>query len=224
MACDFVLVHGTTQTPAGWSRLVAELTVRGHHGVAVDLLADGPDHDVAGFAKVARQQCRTTRPVVVAHSGSGVLLPAIGAALGAAQLVWLAAYIPAFGTGRSLRDEVAADADALFHPEWPGVDPTADLAAADRFLFHDCPPEVRYWAHGTLRLFNPDVLPTHPAGKRPDIPSTVIVPAADRTLRSSWMRAAAHERLGVEFHEVPGGHCPHVSHPEAVAAVLRVLV
>ncbi|QRP44218.1 alpha/beta fold hydrolase [Amycolatopsis sp. FDAARGOS 1241] len=223
MTRDFVLVHGTTQTPAGFDRLMAELTVCGHRGVAVDLLADGPDHDVAGFAKVVRRQTGAARPVVVAHSGSGVLLPAIGAALGAAHLVWLAAYIPAFGTGRSLRDEAAADVEALFHPEWPGVDPTADLAAADHFLFHDCAPEVRSWAHGTLRLFHPAVLPAHAAGERPDIPSTVIVPAADRTMRSSWMCAAAQERLGVEAHEVPGGHCPHVSHPEAVAAVLRRL-
>lgn len=223
MARDFVLVHGTTQSPAGWARLVAELMVRGHRSVAVDLLAEGPDHDVAGFAEVARRQVGAAHPVVVAHSGSGVLLPAIGAAVGAAHLVWLAAYIPAFGTRRSLRDEVAAGADTLFHPEWPGVNPATDPAAADRFLFHDCAPEVKGWAHGTLRLFSPPVLAAHPAGERPAIPSTAIVPAADRTLRSSWMCAAAQERLGVEAHEVPGGHCPHVSHPEAVAAVLRTL-
>ncbi|MEU4674149.1 alpha/beta fold hydrolase [Amycolatopsis sp. NPDC023774] len=134
------------------------------------------------------------------------------------------AYVPAFGTGGSLRDEVTADVAELFHTEWQGVDPTADLAAADHFLFHDCPPGVRSWAHGTLRLFHPAVLPTQPAGSRPAIPSTVIVPAEDRTLRSSWMRAAARLRLGVEAHDVPGGHCPHVSQPAAVAEILGELV
>jgi pimeloyl-ACP methyl ester carboxylesterase len=34
------------------------------------------------------------------------------------------------------------------------------------------------------------------------------------------MRRAAKERLGVDAVEVPGGHCPHVSRPEQVAALL----
>jgi hypothetical protein len=34
------------------------------------------------------------------------------------------------------------------------------------------------------------------------------------------MRRAARERLGVEAVDVPGGHCPHVSRPEDVAALV----
>jgi pimeloyl-ACP methyl ester carboxylesterase len=34
------------------------------------------------------------------------------------------------------------------------------------------------------------------------------------------MRAAARERLGSDPVEIDGGHCPHVSRPEAVAAIL----
>ncbi|MEU4674150.1 hypothetical protein AB0F91_40865 [Amycolatopsis sp. NPDC023774] len=80
-------MHGTTQAPRGWGRLVTELTAAGHGVVAVDLLAEGPTHDVAGFAHVARRQVRASSPVVGAHSGSGVLLSAIGSAPSAAHLV-----------------------------------------------------------------------------------------------------------------------------------------
>jgi pimeloyl-ACP methyl ester carboxylesterase len=42
----------------------------------------------------------------------------------------------------------------------------------------------------------------------------------DRTLRPDWMRSAARGRLGVEPVVIGGGHCPHVSRPEAVAEIL----
>ena len=51
-------------------------------------------------------------------------------------------------------------------------------------------------------------------------PATVVVPADDRTLTPDWMRRAARDRLKTDPIEVPGGHCPHVSRPEQVAALL----
>ncbi|GLY42679.1 alpha/beta hydrolase [Amycolatopsis sp. NBRC 101858] len=213
---DFVLLHGTTQTPRGWDLLARELT--GHRVVAVDLLAGTDTSSVPALAASVRRGLPDVRePVVVAHSGSGVLLPAVAAALGASRLVWVGAYIPDFAGGRSLAEE---DIEATFHPEWVGVDPTRDPALADRFLFHDCAPDVREWAHGTLRLFHPPALPAHPAGPAPEIPSTVVVPTADRTLRADWMARAARERLGVEPVLIDAGHCPHVSRPAELAALL----
>jgi hypothetical protein len=55
----------------------------------------------------------------------------------------------------------------------------------------------------------------------PDLPpSTYVLPVDDRTLTPDWMRRAARERLKADPVEVPGGHCPHVSRPEHVAALL----
>jgi pimeloyl-ACP methyl ester carboxylesterase len=51
-------------------------------------------------------------------------------------------------------------------------------------------------------------------------PSTYVLPTGDRTLTPAWMRRAATERLRTDPVEVPGGHCPHVSRPEQVAALL----
>ncbi|RSN18161.1 alpha/beta hydrolase [Streptomyces sp. WAC 05977] len=212
---DFVLVHGTTQSPASWDRVVKLLTAAGHRAIAVDLLTP-VELPVEGYAQHVREQYGGGRPVVVAHSGSGVLLPAVAEALDARALVWVAAYIPDFDGGRSLRDE----ARDVLQPDWIGVDPAADPAKASEFLFHDCDPETERRALDSVRLFNPAVLAGHPAGAAPEIPSTVIVPTRDRTLKPEWMRRAARERLGVTAIEIDAGHCPHISRPAELAAIL----
>jgi pimeloyl-ACP methyl ester carboxylesterase len=47
-----------------------------------------------------------------------------------------------------------------------------------------------------------------------------IVCADDRTIRPDWSRRKARETLGAEPLELPGGHCPHVSRPAALAELL----
>lgn len=53
---DFVLVHGTTQSPAGWDRLASELRRRGHAVIATGLPADKPEWGVADYARHAAAQ------------------------------------------------------------------------------------------------------------------------------------------------------------------------
>ncbi|MBV8348165.1 MAG: hypothetical protein JOZ49_11715 [Mycolicibacterium sp.] len=158
---------------------------------------------------------------MVAHSGSGTLLPAIAGALNAVAIVWLAAYIPDFVNGRSLNEEIQTDPTGLFHREWIGVDPTSDPAAARHFLFHDCNPDLQDWAMRTLRAFVPAAGYQHkPSSDPPEAASTVIAPTRDRTLRADWIARAAAERLGVEPLLIDAGHCPHVSRAESLADVL----
>ena len=59
-----------------------------------------------------------------------------------------------------------------------------------------------------------------PLNEWPDVPSSYVVCADDRTVRPEWFRRDARERLGVEPIELPGGHCPHISRPAALADVL----
>jgi alpha-beta hydrolase superfamily lysophospholipase len=101
---EFVLVHGTTQSPAGWDRLADELRGRGHGVTAVDLPSDQPEWAPADYARHAAAQVGKAgdRPVVVAHSGAGALLPAIAEATDAATAVWLAAYVPDLAGGTSM--------------------------------------------------------------------------------------------------------------------------
>ncbi len=224
---DYVLGHGTTQSPAGWQRLSEDLSRRGHRVQMLDLPADQPGLLAADYARIAVDQVAGAldRPVVVAHSGAGALLPALARELRASHLVWLAAYIPS-PAGRSFRGEIQAAADEMFSSEWRSA---AQLAATDPvvaayFLFHDCDLATLRWGLSTLRLFNPTaVYQEAPSPVETGVPSTFVLPLDDRTLRPEWMRTAARERLGVEPVEIDGGHCPHVSQSGVIAAILDEL-
>jgi len=93
--------------------------------------------------------------------------------------------VPDLADGNSMLDDIQTQRDAMFHPDWRGVDPGSDPQLALRFLFHDCDPQTRQWALGTLRLFNPGpaVYQHSPAALPDGISRAAIVPAADRTLR-----------------------------------------
>ena len=218
---DFLLVHGSTQGPRGYDRLAAALQARGHRTVAADLPVDRPEWTAAQYAEVARgQAAELTEPVLVVHSAAGVVAPAVAAAVGARHVAWLGAVIP--DPGRSVMDELAAD-PGMFGAEWH--DWTGDLAGAPAetayFLFHDCDLATLRWALSTTRLWPVRSLFEAPAAALTDLPpSTVVVPTGDRTLTPDWMCRAARDRLKADPVDVPGGHCPHVSRPEQVAALL----
>jgi hypothetical protein len=193
----------------------------------IDLPADQPEWAPADYARHAAAQASEagSRPVVVAHSGAGVLLPAIAEAADAATAVWLAAYIPDLPGRASMLDDIKTRRDAMFHPDWLGADPVSDPQLALRFLFHDCDPQTQQWALETLRLFNPGpaVYQHSPAALPAGISRAAVVPAADRTLRPEWMRQAARQRLGIEPTPIDTGHCPHVSQPGKLADILTSL-
>ena len=142
-AVEFVLVHGTTQSPAGWDRLAGALGARGHRVTLIGLPTGQPEWTVTDYAREAAAQAGDPagRRVAVGHSGAGVLLPAIAGAAQASAAVWLAAYVPDFTAGQSMAEDIKAHRDAMFHPDWLGVDPTSDPQLALRFLFHDCDPQ-----------------------------------------------------------------------------------
>ena len=222
---DYVLVHGTTQSPAGWQPLAGALTRRGHRVHAVDLPTGQPELLAADYAALAAGQVAgvVDEPVVVAHSGGCLLLPAIAREVGARRLVWLAGYIPGPAGGPGFAGEIQAAGSEMFSPEWRSLTepPTADPVVAAYFLFHDCDLATLRWAVSTLRLLFPAAAYQHPplpAG--PMAPSTYVLPRADRTFRPEWMRTAARERLGCEPVEIDSGHCPHVSQPETIAEIL----
>lgn len=216
---DFVLIHGTTQGPTGWDRLVDRLAANGHRVTAVDLIGNDDDR-VADYVNTVTAQVPPdhTDPIVVAHSGAGVLLPGVAKALRARHQVWLAAFVPDGHT--SIVDELAVGGEDIFNSEWLGTDPMADPVLAAYFLFHDCDLDTLQWALTTLRLFAPAVLYTEPVALTPGIPSTYIVANEDRTLRPDWCRAAATDRLAADVIDLDTGHCPHVSRPTQLAAAL----
>ncbi|KAA9158567.1 alpha/beta hydrolase [Amycolatopsis acidicola] len=215
---DFVLIHGTTQSPAGWGRLVRVLEKRGHRAVTVDLPTNRPELLSEDYARCAVEQTDVDSPVVIGHSGAGLVLPAVGAALKARRLVWLAAAVP---SELPFLSEMRAAAAEVVTPEWRGLEkpPASDPVVAAYFLFHDCDLATLRWALPTVRTWYPRGVYGETVTGEP-LPSTYVLPTGDRTLRPEWMRRVARERLGVEPVEVPGGHCPHVSRPELVADIV----
>jgi pimeloyl-ACP methyl ester carboxylesterase len=227
---DYVLVHGTTQSPVGWQRLGETLTSLGHRVCTVDLTevdsaAGTSDLHAADYARAAASQIDDVldAPVVVAHSASGLMLPAIADALQAGHLVWLAAVVPDLVGGRSFAAEVQAAGSRMFNPEWRSLTepPTADPVVASYFLFHDCDLETLRWGLSTVRLFYPvGAYQESPQPTELSMPSTYVLPTGSRALRPEWMREIARDRLGIDPVEIDAGHCPHVSHPKALAELL----
>lgn len=220
---DVLLVHGTTQAPSGFEGLARALRSRGHRVVLGDLPTAESTWTAGQFAELlAQRHARELQaPVVVAHSASGLLLPSISTALGASQHVWLAAAVPDFAGQRSLLDELRTDPTVMFNPEWLGIDPTADPVLATYFLFHDCNLATLRAALETVRGCDlrgayGEVPPVDPS----TVPSTYLLPTADRALRLEWMRHMARDRLGIEPIELPGGHNLYTANPDAVAATI----
>ena len=216
---DFVLIHSTGQSARGWDRLIKELEALGGRAHAVDLPNDEPDLLARDYASaLADRYGDLDKPVVVAHSGSGPLLPAVASVLDARRQVWLAAWVP--HPSLSFLADAGAHKTEAFNPDWLGRDPTVDDEAAIHFVYHDCDAETQAWALTTRRPFFPEAAYNETIALETAIPSTYILALEDRTIRPAWQRKMALERLGIEPVELPGGHCPNVSRPRQLAEIL----
>lgn len=215
---DVVLIHSTGQGAAGWARVVRALARRSIQAHAVEL-PDDPSLHVADFAQLVRHQVGSvSKAVVLAHSGSGPLLPSTARLLGAAHQVWLAAWVPA--SGASFTEDARTNLREAFDPGWVGKDPIADDQVARDYLYHDCDAATLRWALSTRRSFYPVTAFDEVLSLAPEIPATYIVATEDRTIRPAWQRRLARERLAVEPVELHAGHCPNVSRPEQLADLI----
>jgi len=219
----FCLLHSSGQGPGGW-RLVSEhLEDRGHRVLAPAFRVGETDKGAAWHAEalveeLAQSECRSSEVVCVAHSAAGMFLPLLATIWPPRRMVFLAAVIPR--PGISIIDQFRAD-PSMFQPGWVGKNHMDDDVALE-FIYHDCPRDRLQWALSTRVLFYAKRAMEEPCplAAWPSIPSTYIVCADDRTVSPTWQRKAAREWLGVEPVELPGGHCPNVSRPDALAQIL----
>jgi len=215
----FCLVHGSTQNASGWELLAPELARLGHESMRVSLPTDCPDASATVYADAIAAELHEDDAIVLAHSASGVFLPLVPSRHKIRRMVFLGAMVPKPGV--SVMKQVQSDASIL-HPAWIGKNPVADDELAREFLFHDCTEEVYQWALGTRSLLfaRGAMFKDCPLTEWPDVPSSYIVCAQDRTIRADWQRRIAHEFLRVEPIEIDAGHCPHVSRPTELARIL----
>ena len=216
---DVVLVHGTTQNAAGFAPLVAVLRERGHRAVTVDVPGGAPG-TIAEHAEILAAQLPDDleRPVVLAHSAGGLLLPALARVLDARHQVWIAAAVADFAGRRSLLAEIREDPALVIQPPWMGVDPTGDPGLANHFLLDDTDPATL--AAAMPSMVYTDISPLWsqiPVEDPARLPSTYLLPTRDRTLQVAWMDRAARQRLGVEPVAIEAGHNCYVTHPRATA-------
>lgn len=220
----FCLIHGSTQSPSGWGRLVPELEKRGHEVVCADLPCDEPDASGARYAEVVADSLRAVNDpaIVVAHSVSGIFLPLLPSRCSLSRLVFLAAFVPEIG--KSPMQQLQANPE-MFCSDWIGKDPTKDDAVAVHYLFHDCDPETTAWALTTRRamIARRALTEVCPSSGWTDVPVSYVLCREDRTLRPDYWRERVRSQLVVDPIELAGGHCPHVSRPAELADVLSEL-
>jgi pimeloyl-ACP methyl ester carboxylesterase len=220
----YCLIHGSGQGPQGWDLLRRDLEQRGHQVVTPAFQIDRTDEGAAWHAATIVEALERSGPdpaqtVCVAHSASGMYLPLVAERWRPRRMVFLAALVPR--PGMSIIDEHQAD-PSMFNPAWVGQDPRDEQVALD-FVYHDCPPARLPWALSTRVVFYAKRALQEPCPLKawPPVPSAYIMCSDDRTLTPGWQRRVARERLGVVPFELPGGHSPHVSRPEALADVLE---
>lgn len=217
----FCLVHGSTQSPSGWARLVPELEKLRHRVVCADLPTDEPDASATRYAQAVADLLRgNNQPAIaVAHSVSGIFLPLLPSYGSLSRMVFLAAFVPEIG--KSPMEQLQANPE-MFWTDWIGKDPTKDDAVAMQYLFHDCDPKTAAWALTTRRLMLARRALTEVCvlNRWPDVPVSYILCREDRTLRPDYWRKQARSQLNTEPIELAGGHCPHVSRPGELADLL----
>jgi pimeloyl-ACP methyl ester carboxylesterase len=225
----FVLVHGAWHGGWCWGAITDGLAAAGHGSITVDLPCDDPRAGWATYRDVALATVDGVDDdiIVVGHSLGGCVVPLVAAERDVAKIVLLCSFPPA--PGQSLDDAVAdapgltderaaiwrTSRDALERHVWP------DFKAAVYAMYHDCDPLDARSAFDRLRpqAHAPFAEPW-PLKRWPDVAIESIVCSDDRMGSPIVLALAARERFGIEPVELPGGHSPFLSQPEALTRTL----
>jgi hypothetical protein len=225
----FCLIHSSVQDASCWHDVAGQLEEHGHSTIAPDLGNIDPGSPADTYGRAIADSVFESFPLedeevwLLAHSASGLFLPWAAQYIdrgSLAGLIYLAAYAPSPGT--SLVSTLAQHQE-MFNDGWVGADPMDD-SVAERFLFHDCPPEKleRALASRRLMIATKAMSEVFPAKAMFGGRSEYIVCQQDRTLTPAWMRDAALKRLGASPYEIDSGHCPQNARPsELVRTILR---
>ncbi|MET7698563.1 alpha/beta hydrolase [Streptomyces sp. NPDC005485] len=220
----FVLIPGAGGAAWFWHRVVPELQVRGHEGVAVELpgadeSAGLPEYADAVVAAIGDHE----DVVVVAQSMGGFTAPMACARTSAGLLVLVNAMVPLPGeTPGEWWVNTGSEAARLAAAEAGGYPTEFDL---DTYFLHDVPDDVAA-AGAAHEGPEADVAFGQPCAveRWPDVPTRVIAATGDRFFPVEFQRRVAHDRLGVDADEVPGGHLAALSYPvELVDRLLKYL-
>jgi pimeloyl-ACP methyl ester carboxylesterase len=215
-----VLVHGSFVDGSGWQPVYRLLRSDGYAVGVVQEPTLSLDGDVAATRLIIDAQ---EGPVVlVGHSYGGAVITEAGNDPNVAALVYIAAFAP--DAGESVDSLIAnPPPDAPVPPILP---PRDGLLFLDRDKFHasfagDVPGDVAEFMADSQVPSGIDALGgtiTAPAWRSK--PSYYLVTTEDRMVPPPAQRMMA-ERAGATVVEVPASHSVFLSHPEAVASLIR---
>lgn len=217
---EILLIHGSGFGAWAWERLIPGLAALGHTARAIDLPGrDGAEVtlDELAYAILAATPAPT---LLVGHSAAG--LPITRAAALAPDrvigLIYLAAYIPQ--PGRSLADlrrmGPSQPMRGAFHISPNRQSYRFDPARCRALFFHDTDDMTDRMGPEPI---GPQETPF--PGPLPKLPRAAIIARDDRAIPPDWQRAMA---AGMAQEELASGHCPHLSMPEPLAAVIDRLI
>ncbi len=214
-----VLVHGAFADGSSWNKVIPLLQAEGLNAIAVQNPLTSLEDDVAAANRVINAH---TGPVVlVGHSWGGAVITQAGGHEKVKSLVYVAAFAPTLGA-HSAADTAAfpappgfahfiADADGFLTLPADAItrDFAQDVSAEEANLIHA--------TQGPVRGANFEQPVTVAAWT--DKPSWYIVAGQDRMIDPGAQRALA-KKINAATIELPTGHVPMVSSPEAVAKVI----
>lgn len=222
---DLLLIHGACHGAWCWDATIKALATLGLTTRAADLPGCGNDPTPASQVTL-RSTARailnavTTPTILVAHSAAG--FPATLAAeldpTNITALIYLAAWVPT--PNRSIADMRRAYPDPpmrhAFRLSPDRLSFTFDPARAADLFFHDCPPEI---AAAALSRLTPHPLSTQETAlsstaRAATLPRHYIRTTHDRAIPPALQSDMAR---GCRITDLPTGHSPFLSAPEALA-------
>ncbi|WP_426571277.1 alpha/beta fold hydrolase [Aquihabitans sp. McL0605] len=213
MAC-FVVLPGAGGRGSDWWLVQGELEALGHELVGVDLPCDQPvGLEAYVDAAVAAIGDRRDDLAVVGHSLGGLIAPLVADRVPVGLLAFVTAMVPLPGeTGGEWWGDVG-QGEAMAAQHLPdGSDETVFL--------HDVPAEVLAQTEPPRGQTDTLFADPCPLETWPTVPTTFLLCRDDRFFPAEWMADVVRNRLGIEPTEIPGGHCPYLSQPKALAAAL----
>ncbi len=226
---EFLLIHGAAHGAWAWDHVIPALASLGHHARAIDLPGCGADATPAAQATLTACARAITaaldRPtLLVGHSAGGYAITAAAEhdPQNIAALIYLCAYVPRAGC--TLADmRRAGPAQPLAGSFRLTADRSAfafdPAIAADRF-FHDCPPDrtAKALARLTPQPLAPQEAALPSVARAMALPRHYIRCTADRTIPPDYQTTMAQ---GLPLTDLPTGHSPFLSAPEALAQRLH---
>jgi pimeloyl-ACP methyl ester carboxylesterase len=206
----FALIHGGGSSAWDWHLVAPELEARGHEPVAVDLPTGDASAGWWDYADAVVDAVAGREDVVVAgHSLGGFTAPLVAARRPVAEIVMVAAMIPAPGE--------------RFKAWWTSSG--WEDSGLDDVFYHDVPPPLIAGAKQHVREENSRALnEPWPLDAWPDVPTRYLLCRDDRLFPPAFARRHARERLGVEADEMDGGHYIALARPRELAERLDAYV